>query len=259
MSRKVQTKGEKGRSVKKGCYSGDKTADLYNAKSLSVFDNTDWLSTVLIPERPSAPGISTPAAGILAPETPVQSSNGQDLSTATTAQASIFELDRSLRAQAAEILAGVDQLKLSIEALHASLEESDASSNGYDPSGDRDAFTERTPEAATGYLRVEGKHIKDELLSVESRVQRDCSLKIDYTKKACNYATLAAKLKEVHEHKLKDALDRLETVTWREALAANRLKIAVEEKEALDVEYKAFIEKHKGGEAQIQSKDDLIQ
>ena len=108
------------------------------------------------------------------------------------------------------------------------------------------------------YLRVEGKHIKDELLSVESRVQRNCSHEINCSKKARNHATIIAKLKE-HEHKLKDALNRLETVTWREALAVNRLKTAVEEKEVLDVEYKALIEKHKGGEAQILSKDDLIQ
>ena len=98
----------------------------------------------------------------------MKSSNEQDLSTATTAQASISELDQSLRSQSADVLADVDQLKSSLEALHTFLEESDTSSNGHEPSGDRSGLTERTPGAATDYLRVEGKHIKDELLSVES-------------------------------------------------------------------------------------------
>ena len=77
--------------------------------------------------------------------------------------------------------------------------------------------------------------------------------------KELEHATIVAELKKKHEIELKAALDTLETFTWKKTLAENRLKVVVEEKEALESEHQALVEKEKGAEALIQPKEDCVQ
>ena len=182
-----------------------------------------------------------PPAEILAPATPVNSRDYYGSLNGTTVQGSTPKPDQGL-AQPADLPANVDQVQPCVEAVGTSLGDSGAIINGQFPSGDKSDPISIEECKTVSQLKMEVETL-DEKCNIKDR---------DHDK-------IVTELKKTHESELKAALKELETITWKRALADNRLKVVVDEKEALDRELKALVEKENGAEAQTQSKDELIQ